>query len=211
MTKNWKKCTAEEFFLYVFNKKIAIYLSLGFHKGRPSYRRSLQRSNENIQHFKTWNFWNFLFFALLDPDPDPLTWLNPDPIRNTDGCSATIARSRLPYCANKHARHRLPLSWELQNIQYLIFNIVYKFFIYTVGLASRTRFTLDAVYPCNLPLARTLHSWHMMADSWTLNVEFSERSKGRGLLCTGPSGLMCVGPTGRGNSTPGLHTLQYCN
>ncbi len=40
-----------------FWSKIAIYLSLGLHKGRPSYRRSLQPSKENIQHFKT-------------PDPD---------------------------------------------------------------------------------------------------------------------------------------------
>jgi hypothetical protein len=32
---------------------IAIYLSLGFHKGRPSYRRSLQPSKENIQYLKT--------------------------------------------------------------------------------------------------------------------------------------------------------------
>ncbi len=39
------------------------YLSLGFHKGRPSYRRSLQLSKENIQHFKTWKkFQNFLLF-----------------------------------------------------------------------------------------------------------------------------------------------------
>ncbi len=30
--------------------EIAIYLSLGLHKGRPSYRRSLQPSIENIQH-----------------------------------------------------------------------------------------------------------------------------------------------------------------
>jgi hypothetical protein len=33
--------------------KNTIYLSLGFHKGRPSCRRSLQPSNENIQLFKT--------------------------------------------------------------------------------------------------------------------------------------------------------------
>jgi hypothetical protein len=31
----------------------AIYLSLDLHKGLPSYRRSLQPSIENIQHFKT--------------------------------------------------------------------------------------------------------------------------------------------------------------
>ncbi len=35
-----------------FWSKIAIYLSLGLHKGRPSYRRSLQPS-KNIQHFDT--------------------------------------------------------------------------------------------------------------------------------------------------------------
>ncbi len=34
--------------------------------------RSLQSSKENIQHFKTWFFFSFLwfFFALLDPDKD---------------------------------------------------------------------------------------------------------------------------------------------
>ncbi len=43
-------------------------------KGRPSYRRSLQPSKENIQHFKAWNFQNvsifWVIFALLDTDPD---------------------------------------------------------------------------------------------------------------------------------------------
>jgi hypothetical protein len=36
-----------------FSSKTAIYLSLGLPKGRPSYRRSLQPSKENIKHFKT--------------------------------------------------------------------------------------------------------------------------------------------------------------
>ncbi len=86
MTKNWKKITAEKFFLIFFWSKTAIYLSLGLHKVCPSYRRSLQLSKEAIQHFKTWTFTkNFLLlwviFALLDPDPDPQTRLNPDPIR----------------------------------------------------------------------------------------------------------------------------------
>jgi hypothetical protein len=36
-----------------FGSKTTIYLSLGLHKGRPSYKRSLQLSKENIQHFKT--------------------------------------------------------------------------------------------------------------------------------------------------------------
>jgi hypothetical protein len=36
-----------------FGSKTTIYLSLGLHKGSPSYRRSLQPSKENFQHFKT--------------------------------------------------------------------------------------------------------------------------------------------------------------
>jgi hypothetical protein len=36
----------------IFGSKIAVYLSLGLHKGRPSNRRSLQPSKENIQHIK---------------------------------------------------------------------------------------------------------------------------------------------------------------
>ncbi len=36
-----------------FWKKISIYSSLGFHEGRPSYKKGLQPSKENIQHFKT--------------------------------------------------------------------------------------------------------------------------------------------------------------
>ncbi len=43
--------------------KIAIYLSLGLHKGRPSYKRNLQPSKENIQHFKTWKFFTFFNFC----------------------------------------------------------------------------------------------------------------------------------------------------
>jgi hypothetical protein len=36
-------------------EKSAIYLSLGLLKGRPSYRRSLHPSKENLQHFKKLN------------------------------------------------------------------------------------------------------------------------------------------------------------
>ncbi len=47
---------------------IAMYLSLGLHKGRPSYRRSLPPSKKNIQHFKTWTFLIFyLFFGSFLP------------------------------------------------------------------------------------------------------------------------------------------------
>jgi len=42
-----KKILAEIKFIF-FKSKVAIYLSLGLHKGRPSYRRSLQPSKENI-------------------------------------------------------------------------------------------------------------------------------------------------------------------
>jgi hypothetical protein len=37
----------------LFGSKNTIYLSLGLHKGRSSYGRSLQPSKENFQHFKT--------------------------------------------------------------------------------------------------------------------------------------------------------------
>jgi hypothetical protein len=36
---------------FFFFSKIAFYLSLGLHKGRPSYRRSLHLSKEKIHHF----------------------------------------------------------------------------------------------------------------------------------------------------------------
>jgi hypothetical protein len=51
------------------------FIYLGLHKERLSYRRSLQPSKENIQHFKLEISSLFLFlrviFALLYPDPDP--------------------------------------------------------------------------------------------------------------------------------------------
>jgi hypothetical protein len=66
-----------------FGSKTTIYLSLGLHKERPSYRRSFQLSKENIQHI----FFTFVgYFALLDPDPDLDSdsgsgSTDPDPIR----------------------------------------------------------------------------------------------------------------------------------
>ncbi len=62
------------------------------HKGRPSYRRSLQYSKKNIQYLKTWKFWPFFNFCgsflpswiririrNLKADPDPATQINADP------------------------------------------------------------------------------------------------------------------------------------
>ncbi len=83
MTKNCKKITAENFFIFFFDQKLQFtYPSASI---CPSYRRSLQFSKEGIQHFKTWTFTNYclllwVIFALLDPDPDPQTRLNTDPI-----------------------------------------------------------------------------------------------------------------------------------
>ncbi len=45
--------------------KIAICLSLNLHEGRPSYRKSLQPSKENIQHFKIYHFFIFSVFVGL--------------------------------------------------------------------------------------------------------------------------------------------------
>ncbi len=42
MLKKLQKNYSWNFFFYFFLSKIAIYLSLSLHKGRPSYRRSLQ-------------------------------------------------------------------------------------------------------------------------------------------------------------------------
>jgi hypothetical protein len=47
--------------------KNAIYLFLVLREGRPSYRRSLQPSKENIQHFKSWNLNFFLFLWVFLP------------------------------------------------------------------------------------------------------------------------------------------------
>jgi hypothetical protein len=54
--------TAEYFFISFLSKN-AIYLSQGLHEGRLSYKRSLQPSKENIQHFKTLNLKTFAYFC----------------------------------------------------------------------------------------------------------------------------------------------------
>ncbi len=62
----------------IYISKIAIYLSLDLHKGRPTYRKTLQPSKESIQHFKAYilKFFSIFVgsFSLLDPDPDPKHW-----------------------------------------------------------------------------------------------------------------------------------------
>jgi hypothetical protein len=68
--QNLKHVHLRKIFIF-FLSKIAIYLSLGLHKGRPSYRRSLhplERENLALQDL---NFLHTLwvFMALLDQDP----------------------------------------------------------------------------------------------------------------------------------------------
>ncbi len=46
-TKNWEKFTAEKNVIF-FGSQIAIYLSLGLHKGRPIFSRSLQPSKRTF-------------------------------------------------------------------------------------------------------------------------------------------------------------------
>ncbi len=58
-----KKFTVVKLFIF-FVSKIAIYLSLSLHKGRLSYKRSLQHSTENNQHIKTWKFFTFFYICV---------------------------------------------------------------------------------------------------------------------------------------------------
>jgi hypothetical protein len=62
---------ATKFFCYFLIKNCNLLIPR-FQKGRPSYRRSLQLSKENIQHVKTWNSYLFIFlrviFATLVPE-----------------------------------------------------------------------------------------------------------------------------------------------
>ncbi len=84
--------------------------SLGLHIGRPSYRRRLQPSKENIQYLKKWNLLTFLLFLWVifahldldhianpDPDLDPETPLNPDPQQCGSQLSKTLFKlEKLP-------------------------------------------------------------------------------------------------------------------
>ncbi len=103
MSKNWQKITAGKK-LNFFGIKTTIYLSLGLHKERPSYRRSLQLSKEAIQHFRTWTFKkNFYFWGSF-----LLSWIriripNPDPIR-------IRIRIRNPACRSSSRRGGCPSS-----------------------------------------------------------------------------------------------------
>jgi hypothetical protein len=71
MIQNLKQFTAEYKF-DIFRSKMAIYLSVGLHEGRPSYRRSPQTRTSSASKHEIYYCFLFYgsFFALLDPDPD---------------------------------------------------------------------------------------------------------------------------------------------
>jgi hypothetical protein len=62
-----------------YNKKIAIYLSLGPQAQEKPL--ALKREHPALQNVTFLYIFQFLWviFALLDPDPDPATQINADP------------------------------------------------------------------------------------------------------------------------------------
>ncbi len=126
MTKNWIEKNYSWKKIYFFLSKTTIYLSPGLHKERPSYRRSLQLSKEVIQHFKTWTFTIFflllwVIFALLDPDPDPLTQLNLDPIRICNpGFFTKLWLGKLQFCIKLRLCGVVPYKTDKGNFNSLI-------------------------------------------------------------------------------------------
>jgi hypothetical protein len=153
MTKNWEKIQLKKKFNFFVWSNTTIYLSLGLHKERPSYRRSLQLSEEAIQHFKTWTIKKFLLLwvilALLEPDPDSESGpgstdptesgSNPDPIRNPASAVYKI-HILWPTCSNVcvgyhlevqvpdvgHPPHRSPHRYRLHHRSANFYGIVHK-------------------------------------------------------------------------------------
>ncbi len=105
MTKNWKI----QLKFYFLLSKIAIYLSLSLHKGRPNYRRSLQPFKENIRYFKKWNsityFYFWVIFALLYSDLD----------FDLQHCQHVRYRYRYLYCDKLEKTEKLCFSvfWDI--------------------------------------------------------------------------------------------------
>jgi hypothetical protein len=68
MTKNWQKFTAGKKLIF-FLSKIAIYLSLGLHKGRPSYKKpsALKREHPALQNMKFLDFFSIFVGHFCPP------------------------------------------------------------------------------------------------------------------------------------------------
>jgi hypothetical protein len=89
MPKNCKNFTAESKSNF-FDQNLLFCSSLGPHKGRSSYRRSLHPSKENIQHFKAWNLFTLFYFLW-----DIFALLNPDPAGRSQGGSGSTTLEKL--------------------------------------------------------------------------------------------------------------------
>ncbi len=95
---NFKTPASKGRLWFIFIKKIAIYLSLGLHKGRPSYKRSLRPSKENTQHFKTWNLIFSIFVGFFCPP------------RSESGCGST---DLIESGSDPDAKHWFPICINL--------------------------------------------------------------------------------------------------
>ncbi len=93
--QKWKNFTSwKKIIVYCSKSKIEIpvHFQLGLHKWRPSYRRSLHPPKENVQHFKTWNFFTFSVSFCPPGSAFPmLIWIQPTKV-NADpyGSGSTI-------------------------------------------------------------------------------------------------------------------------
>ncbi len=92
---------------YFFISEITSYLSLGHHKGRPSYRKSFQPSMENIEHFKIWNFLTWIYFG----ESFLTTWIRIQPTKtNTDPCGSQTLALYLGYYWSPTVRMKVHLK-----------------------------------------------------------------------------------------------------
>jgi hypothetical protein len=90
MTKNGKKIQLKIFLYLLLIKICNLLIPRGLHKGRASYRRSLQPSKENSQHFRkisllTDSYFSGSFFPPGSRSRDPIeSGSSPDPDTDPD-------------------------------------------------------------------------------------------------------------------------------
>ncbi len=79
----WPKI--EQIYSWIFfGSRIAIYLSIGLPKGRPTKGKAFNPLKRTSRHFKTWKFFSIFVCHFCNPvienaDPDPATQINADP------------------------------------------------------------------------------------------------------------------------------------
>ncbi len=112
----WPRSEEKKIQLKIFFYQIAIYLSLGLLKGRPSCRRSLKPSEENILHCKRWNLLTvFYFYFHFCPCVSGtgllirIRILGPHWIRIQSGSGFTtpnqIGNQTMLYCQKRYLQH----------------------------------------------------------------------------------------------------------